>query len=379
MPRIALVFVHSAALTSARTVGLAEQSLERALVEKQRFRDLTLLSLTHCPTVAAHVSSKVRAPRHSESTSQVNLLEQTKAVDESNACLYRAERTSGLARRRSHDIVERLRGGSVLAQVSEDAKRIYLALPLATRAWLTAVLILSVITRAGLEQRSIGLDAEATLEKFQLWRPITAAAFVGGLGPAMLLQLFYLASYGRELETLLGLPAFARDLASCGLVLTVLFELLGWRFTGKGLIAAVVMMNCLQNANSRMSIYPTPYEHFKIPYKYLPYLQLFLVLLFTKQIPLNEILGFCVGSLTWHTKPHTADLEARASKAFQSGKRAVTAIASRAKHRVANAFNSTTSRFIPRRQDGNLSDINNTLVIAQRETNSSKRSRRSLF
>ena len=99
-------------------------------------------------------------------------------------------------------------------------KQNYLWIPPLTRTWLTVILTFSVLTQVGvLPPEAVQLDAAATIYRLQLWRPVTAASFFGGLGAQLLQKLYYLISFGKELESTLGIGEYARALVSCAAML----------------------------------------------------------------------------------------------------------------------------------------------------------------
>ena len=103
----------------------------------------------------------------------------------------------------------RLRGGE--GGVINGAQRAYFGVPLLTRAWLTAIVVFASLNQIGiLPPELLAVDATATVKGMQLWRPLTAAAFMGGLGPQLFQKCYYLISFGKDLERTLGRGEFAR-------------------------------------------------------------------------------------------------------------------------------------------------------------------------
>jgi hypothetical protein len=182
-----------------------------------------------------------------------------------------------------------LRGGaadSVLLKV----QRSYLGIPTLTRAWFSLVLGFATLAQVGiLQPEALALDARATASG-QLWRPLTAAAFFGGIGPQLIQKLYYLISFGRGLEGTLGLAEYARVLASCTALLSLLFHPLGWQFLGDALIMSITVLTSLQNPDAEMNMYGLA-----VPYLYLPFAQLVMSYMFTQQIPWQDIVGAAVG------------------------------------------------------------------------------------
>ena len=182
----------------------------------------------------------------------------------------------------------RLRGGG--EGPVEAARRAYVAVPLVTRSWLTLVLALAALSQAGIvKEEFLAVDAAAIAKGWQWWRPLTAAAFIGGVGPQLLQKGYYLVSFGADLERQLKLGEFLRVVVSCVAVLTLLAHMLGWPFVADGIIMAVTVLTCLQNPDQQISMYGL-----RIPYQYLPYAQLAMSYMFTQQIPFQDIVGLFV-------------------------------------------------------------------------------------
>lgn len=189
--------------------------------------------------------------------------------------------------------VAKLRGGDSML---EGVKRSYLGIPPLTRTWLTVILAFSGLTQVGvLQPEAVQLDAAATVHRFQLWRPITAASFFGGIGGQLLQKMYYLISFGKELESTLGIGEFARALASCGAMLSLIFHALGWPFTGDGVIMAMTVLCCQQNPEAQINMYGL-----RIPYQFLPLAQLVMSYMFTQQIPWQDIVGLFVGYVNYY-------------------------------------------------------------------------------
>lgn len=197
--------------------------------------------------------------------------------------------------------IARLRGGeggSLLASVQSS----YVAVPPLTRAWFSVILAFAGLTQLNLlPPEAVQLDAAATMQRMQLWRPLTAASFFGGIGAQLIQKMYYLVSFGKELETTLGIGEYARVLASCAAMLSLVFHFLGWPFTGDGLIMAITVLCCQQNPDQQMSMYGL-----KIPYQFLPIAQLVMSYVFTQQIPWPDIVGLFVVRPALHSDPHPA-------------------------------------------------------------------------
>jgi len=190
---------------------------------------------------------------------------------------------------RSLAAVRRLRGGDEGGPVA-GLQRAFLSVPVVTRSWFSVVLGLAALAQAGIvSEEPVAVDA-AAFSRFQIWRPFTAAAFLGGVGPQLLQKLYYGISFGKELERELGSAEFLRAAASSIAALTLVCHFLGWPHSADGLIMAVTLLACLQNPTRSVSMYGL-----NIPYQYLPLAQLAMSYLFTQAIPWVDIAGLFVG------------------------------------------------------------------------------------
>ena len=186
----------------------------------------------------------------------------------------------------------RLRGGASPLQGLQNA---YFGVPVFTRSWLSAIVAFAALNQIGLvPPEMLGLDATATVKRMQIWRPLTAASFLGGLGPQLLQKCYYLVQFGCQLERALGIAEFARVLASCAALLCIVCSTLGMQFIGDGLIMAITVLTCNQSPDQQVNMYGL-----NIPCAYLPFAQLCMSYLFTQQIPWTDILGALVGYVNY--------------------------------------------------------------------------------
>jgi len=178
----------------------------------------------------------------------------------------------------------------------QSVRSSYVSIPPLTRSWFSVILAFAVLAQVNLlPAEAVQLDAAATVQKLQLWRPITAASFFGGIGAQLLQKMYYLIQFGKELETTLGIGEYARVLASCTAMLSLIFQMIGWPFTGDGLIMAITVLCCQQNPDQQMSLYGL-----RIPYQFLPIAQLVMSYMFTQQIPWPDIVGLFVGYINYY-------------------------------------------------------------------------------
>ena len=194
----------------------------------------------------------------------------------------------------------RLRGGEG-ASMLEKASGMYLGVPIVTRVWLSMILAFAGVSQAGiLAPEMLSIDAGAMVGRLQLWRFVTCATFLGGLGMQLLQKLYYLVQFGAGFERTVGMGEYLRILASCTATMAIVCNVLGWQFVGDGLIMALTVLTCQQNPDQQMSLYMIT-----IPCSYFPFAQLCMSYLFTQQIPWQDILGALVGYLHYHINDNT--------------------------------------------------------------------------
>ncbi|KAL1511061.1 hypothetical protein AB1Y20_005885 [Prymnesium parvum] len=229
----------------------------------------------------------------------------------------RAPRGAVTTERRGLASLVRLRGGDGSSMI-EGLKNSYLAVPPLTRTWFTAIIAFSGLTHVGLlNAEALGLDAGRTVYGLQLWRPLTAASYFGGLTAQLLSKMYYLVTFGKELETLLGIGEFCRTLVSCAAMLSLVFHVLGWPYTGDGLVMALTVLCCQQNPDAPFSFYGL-----KFAYQFLPIAQLVLSYLFSQQIPWQDMVGLVVGYLHYYINDEVKPDAALAKKLVKPGQQA---------------------------------------------------------
>lgn len=188
--------------------------------------------------------------------------------------------------------LERLRGGDS-GSMLQKASGMYFGVPIVTRIWLSMILAFAGLSQIGLvAPEALAIDAGAMVGRLQLWRLVTCATFLGGLGMQLLQKLYYMVQFGAGFERTVGMGEYLRILASCTATMSIVCNLLGWQFVGDGLIMAITVLTCQQNPDQQMSLYMIT-----IPCSYYPFAQLCMSYLFTQQIPWQDILGALVGYL----------------------------------------------------------------------------------
>jgi len=208
--------------------------------------------------------------------------------------------------------VLKLRGGA--DSLVTAVQRSFLGVPLATRSWLALILGLAALAQAGvLSEELMALDAALVIQKMQWWRPVTAASFLGGVGPQLLQKLYYLVSFGSQLENVLGFGEYVRTIVSIMATMSFVCHVLGWPLGADGIIMAITVLTTQQRPDDQVSMYGL-----NIPLAYLPFAQLGMSYLFNQQqIPWVDIGGLFVGYFHYYMndnlKPDSVVVTAPAS------------------------------------------------------------------
>jgi Derlin-1 len=140
-------------------------------------------------------------------------------------------------------------------------------LPL-TRIYVTMTVLCTMIGTLGGDviQSFLALDPIQTLYGFQLWRPLTAASFLGPPSMTWIYNGYYLYQYGTQLERAYGTPQHLIFLFTQVVLLTSLNILLGLPYFTTSMVAA--MLHVIARATPTMSV---RWMMFSVPYWLLPY------------------------------------------------------------------------------------------------------------
>lgn len=141
-------------------------------------------------------------------------------------------------------------------------------LPL-TRVYITLVgiaTLLGLILGEELTQSLLALDPIRTLYGFELWRPLTAATFLGPPSIGWLMSGYYLFEYGSSLERAYGSAQHLIFLLSQILILSVFSTLVGQPFFAQSMITS--MLHVLSRAMPHQKV---KWLIFTVPYWSLPY------------------------------------------------------------------------------------------------------------
>jgi len=154
---------------------------------------------------------------------------------------------------------------SALSTTMQKYKKI---LPL-TRIHITMVAIstcLGLILGEELTQGLLALDPIRTIYGMQLWRPLTAASFLGPPSVGWLMSCYFLFQYGSTLERAYGTPQHLVFLLTQIVILSVFSLLLGQPFFASSMITA--MLHVLSRAMPHQKV---KWLVFTVPYWSLPY------------------------------------------------------------------------------------------------------------
>ena len=154
---------------------------------------------------------------------------------------------------------------SALSTTMQKYKRI---LPL-TRVYITMVgcsTLLGLILGEELTQDLLALDPIRSIYGMQLWRPLTAASFLGPPSIGWLMNGYYLFEYGSSLERAYGTPQHLVFLLTQIAILSVMSLCLGLPFFASSMITAMlhVLSRAMPNQKVKWLVFTVPY--WSLPY-----------------------------------------------------------------------------------------------------------------
>ena len=120
----------------------------------------------------------------------------------------------------------------------------------ATRAYLLLCIFCTLVHVVGLPAPALfGLDIS---KAWQVWRPFTSMAYLGGPSMSMANSLYFLVTYGQRLESDNGTGAHAWFLLVQTLILSFFGLLLGFPFHAQAMISAAVYVSSHINPMQQM-------------------------------------------------------------------------------------------------------------------------------
>lgn len=144
----------------------------------------------------------------------------------------------------------------------------------------------------------LGLDPIRTIYGMELWRPFTAASFLGPPSISWLMSAYYLYEYGSSLERVYGTAQHCIFLLAQVVLLTCTAMLFGQPFFGSSVITA--MLHVLSRSMPHQKV---KWLIFTVPYWSLPYgLMLSDVLQGGAAASLPHVLGILTGHVYYFHK-----------------------------------------------------------------------------
>jgi Derlin-1 len=153
---------------------------------------------------------------------------------------------------------------------------------------------LGVVLGEELAQGLFAFDPMRVLYGFEVWRPLTAASYLGKPSVSMIFSFYYLFNYGSTLERTFGTPQHLVFLLTQMVLLTILSALLRQPFFSQSLITA--MLHVLSRSAPKQKV---NWMMFNIPYVLLPYAFMLSDML-QQEGNMMAILPHAVGILSGH-------------------------------------------------------------------------------
>lgn len=151
---------------------------------------------------------------------------------------------------------------------SNDLFAKYKAILPLTRCYITMVVVTTLIGMILGEESQplLALDPSLVIHSLQLWRPLTAACFLGPPSIGWLMSTYYLFEYGSNLERAFGTAQHFMFLIGQVFLLSLISSLLGQPFFANSVITA--MLHVLSRSMPKQQV---KWLIFTVPYWTLPY------------------------------------------------------------------------------------------------------------
>lgn len=152
--------------------------------------------------------------------------------------------------------------------ISDTVQKYKQILPL-TRLYITmvgAATVLGLILGEELAQGVLAFDPMSVMYGFQLWRPFTAATFLGPPSIGWLMNVYFLFEYGSSLERAYGTAQHLIFLLSQVVILSIFSALVGQPFFANSMTTS--MLHVLSRAMPHQKV---KWLIFTVPYWSLPY------------------------------------------------------------------------------------------------------------
>ena len=151
----------------------------------------------------------------------------------------------------------------------------YRGLPPVTRVILTSVFATTCLVQFGLlDPYILILDWQLVSKSFQIWRPFTAALFVGKFSFAFVMSLYFISSFGGKLERNDRFSSSPADFVFFLLFITItcaaMSSLLAWPsgypLTGTAVVFAMIYYWSRCEPEARLSIYGFEVKGYQLPF-----------------------------------------------------------------------------------------------------------------
>mmetsp|Transcript_22532 Transcript_22532/g.24041 ORF Transcript_22532/g.24041 Transcript_22532/m.24041 type:complete len:359 (+) Transcript_22532:133-1209(+) len=155
------------------------------------------------------------------------------------------------------------------SSAGSNAADYYKQIPPLTRLYVTMIGLCSVLGLVLGEERAqavLALDPMRFLYGMELWRPLTAAAFLGKPSVSWLMSIYYLHEYGSSLEKAYGPAEYLLFLFSMISMLTIFSMALGIPFFTQSVITGMlwVLSRAMPHAKVKWLVITVPY--WSLPY-----------------------------------------------------------------------------------------------------------------
>mmetsp|Transcript_17174 Transcript_17174/g.39670 ORF Transcript_17174/g.39670 Transcript_17174/m.39670 type:complete len:339 (-) Transcript_17174:40-1056(-) len=145
----------------------------------------------------------------------------------------------------------------------------YGQIPRLTRAYINSIVtctFLGLLLGDERAQAVLALDPMRLMYGLEIWRPLTAASFLGKPSVSWLMSGYYLSEYGSSLERAYGAAEYALFLATQILLLTIFSSLLGVPFFTQSVITGMlyVLSRAMPHQKVKWLVITVPY--WTLPY-----------------------------------------------------------------------------------------------------------------
>jgi len=217
----------------------------------------------------------------------------------------RTSRTASLSSSEKKTATGKKKVGAALEKTTKESGGLwskYKKIAPLTRLHLTSVVVCTLLGLVLGEELTHGLMSLNPLRVtygLELWRPFTAATYLGPPSLGLVFSFYYLLNYGSLLEKAYGTPQYLVFLLTQLLSLSVLSSLFGQPFFATGMTTA--MLHVLSRATPKQS---TKWLIFNVPMWILPYAMMLSDVLQAKSIApvLPHILGILSGHVYFFHK-----------------------------------------------------------------------------